>query len=296
VIRPIQYLRGVAAMMVVWHHSLIQVEATKTFIRVPEFGPYGVDLFFMISGFIMLVTTWGKPITPIEFMRHRIKRVVPLYWTATLLMVGCAIVTPSLFKTFKFDAASIMKSLFFIPYYSLSSPGDIFPLLIPGWTLNYEMFFYALFAAALLVARSWMIPLMIATLSTLVIAGYALHPIHAPAQVYTNPRLLEFGAGMIFGRLWMMKKHAESQGGHPLLMAVGNASYSIYLTHIFTLGVLRIVWVRLVPTATMTSSIALVAVSLVSSASVGWLCYRLVERPLTKLISSRRLEASPTSA
>jgi exopolysaccharide production protein ExoZ len=289
VIRPIQYLRGIAAMMVVWYHSVGQIEQTKQFISVYEFGRYGVDVFFAISGFIMLVTTWDKPITPMEFIGHRIRRVVPLYWTATLVMVGAAIIAPHLFKTLQFDAVSLLKSLFFIPYNSLSFPGTIFPLLTPGWTLDYEMFFYALFAISLLVGRRLRLPLVIGALCLLVIGGYVLHPSNIPAQVYTSPRLLEFAAGMILGRLWVTKKHAPNKRNVPLLTTLGDSSYSIYLTHIFTLGALRIVWVRLVPAATMTSSIMLMAVSLAASATAGWLCYRLIERPLTKLISRRRL-------
>jgi exopolysaccharide production protein ExoZ len=151
------------------------------------------------------------------------------------------------------------------------------------------MFFYALFAATLLVGRNWRVPIMVGVLSALVIAGYVLHPSGAALQVYTNHMLLEFGAGMILGRLWVMRKHTRRDGGHAVLMALGDASYSIYLTHVFTLGALRVVWVRLVPDASMTSSVMLMAVSLTVSASVGWLCYRLIERPLTKWISRRRL-------
>jgi exopolysaccharide production protein ExoZ len=280
-IRPIQYLRGIAAMMVVWHHSLGQVDGTMNFIRLPPFGQYGVDLFFMISGFIMLVTTWDKPVTPLEFIGNRVRRIVPLYWLTTLLMLGVAIIAPGLFKTLKFDVASILKSLFFIPYDSLSFPGSIWPLLVPGWTLNYEMFFYALFAGTLLVERNWRVPIMVAVLSALVVAGYALHPSGAALQVYTNHMLLEFGAGMILGRIWVMRKHARRGGGHAVLMALGDASYSIYLTHIFTLGALRIIWVRVVPDASMASSIALMAVSLAVSALVGYGVFRWVEKPLT---------------
>jgi peptidoglycan/LPS O-acetylase OafA/YrhL len=71
-----------------------------------------------------------------------------------------------------------------------------------------------------------------------VIAGYALHPSGAALQVYTPHMLLEFGAGMILGRLWVMRKHARRDAGHAVLMALGDASYSIYLAHIFTLGAL----------------------------------------------------------
>lgn len=293
-IRPIQYLRGIAAMMVVWHHAVWQVEATWTFIRTPPWGAYGVDLFFAISGFIMLVTTWDKPITPMEFMRHRIQRIVPLYWTATLLMVAIAILAPALFKTLKFDAVSILKSLFFVPYESLAQPGKIYPLLVPGWTLNYEMFFYALFAATLFVERQGRLPAMLAVMAILVTIGIVAEPNLGIWQVYTSPRLLEFAAGMVLGRLWVMKKHPRKDGGIPLLLALGDASYSIYLTHIFTLGALRVVWVRLVPTATMASSIALMVVSLMVSAAAGWLCYKAVEKPLTEFIGRVRIGNSQT--
>jgi exopolysaccharide production protein ExoZ len=290
-IRPIQYLRGIAAMMVVWQHSVGQ-GATSAFIRVPEFGIYGVDLFFAISGFIMVVTTWDKPITPIEFIGHRIRRVVPLYWAATLLMVAIAMVAPALSNNLQFDAVSLLKSLFFIPYDSLSFPGTMFPLLTPGWTLDYEMFFYALFAASLFAKRNWRLPLLIATLATLVVSSYVLPLKSVPMQVYTSPRLLEFAAGMILGRLWVMKKRAPGNGGQPLLMALGDASYSIYLSHLFTLGALHAVWVRAVPVATMTSSIALMVVSLTTCAVAGWMCYWLVEKPLTmRLQGSVKREA-----
>src|SRR5229473_1548571 len=148
VIRPIQYLRAIAALMVVWHHSLIQVPGVAQFIALPEFGPSGVDIFFVISGFIMLVITAGKEVTPAEFIRQRVIRVVPLYWLTTLLMLGCAVVVPTAFKTLQFSPAAVAKSLLFVPYDSLSFPGHAWPVLVPGWTLNYEMFFYGLFAAS----------------------------------------------------------------------------------------------------------------------------------------------------
>jgi exopolysaccharide production protein ExoZ len=287
-ITVIQSLRGIAAMMVVWSHSLGQVSDTPRFIHLPEFGHYGVDLFFVISGFIMLVTTWDKPITPRQFIGHRIRRVVPLYWTATLVMVGIAMVAPSLFKTLQFDTTSLLKSLLFIPYHSLSFPGTMFPLLTPGWTLDYEMFFYALFAISLFLKQIDRLPVMLCTLICSVATGMVMQPQSVILQVYTSPRLLEFAAGMALGRVWLRHpmdltyRPPMLRALNPILHALGDASYSIYLTHIFTLGALRVVWVRLVPDASMTSSLILMAVSLVVSASVGWLCYRWVERPLTQ--------------
>lgn len=297
-INSVQYLRALAAMMVVWHHALGQVAGTFNFIHVPEFGPYGVDLFFMISGFIMLVTTWGKDMTPKEFMWHRLRRIVPLYWIVTLAMVVIAIIAPTLFKTLKWDVPSLLKSLSFIPYDSLAAPGRVAPLLVPGWTLNFEMFFYVLFAGSLIFLPQDGLKVVIFTLLALVLAGLIIHPTSAVWQVYTSARLLEFGAGMLVGRWYVShrwKRHdyvyrwKRRDTTHPILSALGDSSYSIYLTHIFTLGLLRVVWVSIVPTATMGSSIAFVSISLVLCALVGWFCFRLIESPLTRMLSGKRV-------
>ena len=76
-ILSIQYLRAIAALMVVWHHAAGQVSGMSA--QVPYmFGTSGVDLFFVISGFIMVVTTSGSSTRPVDFWRRRIVRVVPL--------------------------------------------------------------------------------------------------------------------------------------------------------------------------------------------------------------------------
>jgi exopolysaccharide production protein ExoZ len=69
-----------------------------------------------------------------------------------------------------------------------------------------------------------------------------------------------------------------------LLLALGDASYSIYLSHLFTLGVLRVAWVRVFAHATLVNSIAFMAVALIACASAGWLCYRFVESPMTRIL------------
>src|SRR5438309_11551486 len=84
VIRPIQYLRGFVAMMVVWHHSVELLGNGR------GFGASGVDLFFVISGFIMMVST-DRGVSPGTFLQNRIIRVVPLYWCATLLIVALSL-------------------------------------------------------------------------------------------------------------------------------------------------------------------------------------------------------------
>lgn len=288
-IRQIQYLRGIAAMMVVWHHATAQVAMAPVFGKIPTFGPLGVDLFFGISGFIMLVTTWDKPIGPAEFMAHRIKRIVPLYWLATLGLVFMTVLVPALLKSTKWDAGSLEKSLFFIPYYSVSFPDEIWPLLIPGWSLNYEMFFYVMFAAALLCKREHRLTVMVCSLTALVVAGWIFDPVSAVLRVYTSPRLLEFGAGMVLGRLWVRRKHARQDGGHAVLMGLGDASYSIYLSHVFTLALVRAIWNRLgIPVNVYTSSLWMLF-ALVACALAGWLLYLIVEKPTTRWMAKHRL-------
>lgn len=136
-------------MMVVWHHAAGQIPGMSA--RVPwVFGTSGVDLFFVISGFIVVVTTAGVDTKPFDFWRRRIVRVVPLYWLLTLLMVTVALIAPGLFKTLKVAPETVLQSLLFIPHFSQSFSGVVWPLLVPGWTLNFEMFFYALFGLALI--------------------------------------------------------------------------------------------------------------------------------------------------
>jgi exopolysaccharide production protein ExoZ len=320
-IRSIQYLRGIAALMVVWHHALSQITGTIIFIRLPEFGPSGVDIFFVISGFIMVVTTHARPITGRQFMGLRIVRVVPLYWLATLAMIAAAIATPAAFKSLRFDAISIVKSLLFIPYDSLAFPGNVWPVLIPGWTLNFEMFFYVIFALSLCLPK-WRLQAVMLVLCTLVMVGSVVSPRGPAAWVYTNPMLLEFGAGVVIAHEWLsgrlrrgpwvslammaigffllvLGSRLELLTGASLivmgalnpgigalenrpLLELGNASYSIYLTHLFTLGLLRVLWVWFVPRTSMASSIAFMTVAILGAAVAGWICFRLIERPMTR--------------
>jgi len=329
-IKPIQYLRGLAALLVVWAHALGQIPGNMALIRVPDFGLSGVDLFFVISGFIMFVTTVQRPLTPREFILLRIARVVPLYWLMTLLMIGCALLVPGAFRTLRLSLTAVLKSLFFVPYDSLSFPGQAWPVLVPGWTLNYEMFFYALFALALIIPLRWRLMSLVLTLVCLVITGRNIGASQSPiVWVYTNPLLLEFAAGAVIGYLWARESpriplvasavaigagscllvmrnepplmgYSQMLGAllvvagclHPaiamlrsrLLLALGNASYSIYLTHIFILGALRMVWMHLVPQASSASAVTFMIIALVACAAGGVAGHEWLEAPLTAMV------------
>jgi len=144
--------------------------------------------FFIISGFIMWSMT-DAATRPLSFLLNRLIRIVPLYWAATLLMGLHQHAAP----------LAIAKSLFFIPYFG--EDDQIWPVLAPGWTLNYEIFFYLIFSVVLLVPQRQRFVAALVTLSLLAVA----HPLVAPSDpiltTYTNPLMLEFVAGIVLAEL-----------------------------------------------------------------------------------------------
>ncbi|WP_158747049.1 acyltransferase [Acidisphaera sp. L21] len=168
--RNIQGLRALAAYGVVGHHvvdSLKNYIAVGRFTASPQIGATGVQIFFVISGFIMVMTTMRRPITPAAFLQHRIIRVVPTYWILTsvatvLLMAGLHILGQG-----GVAPVQLLKSLAFVPDFTAEASMRL-PVLFVGWTLNYEMMFYVLFALCLFVPvptqRLWAISVALLTL------------------------------------------------------------------------------------------------------------------------------------
>jgi exopolysaccharide production protein ExoZ len=193
-VRSIQYLRGLAAFGVLVFH------ATERGGAAFGTGAAGVDVFFVISGFIMWVVTCGRPISPARFLQRRIERIVPLYWGLTLAVAATAIAAPALFPAIRLGAGHVLKSLLFVPH--ADSTGLIAPLIVPGWTLNYEMFFYLLFAAALF-APLRLRPLLLSAVLAGLVAMRPLGDVGNPLwATYTNALLLEFAAGVWLGKAW----------------------------------------------------------------------------------------------
>jgi exopolysaccharide production protein ExoZ len=213
----IQYLRAVAAIAVLVFHAAQRAGT--------GFGPgaAGVDIFFVISGFIMWVISARRPPTPVVFLVRRAVRIVPLYWLVTLGVAATAIFVPSLFPHMKPTIGHIARSIFFIPH--ADPDGDIAPLIVPGWTLNYEIFFYLAFALSLTLAGKQRIRALTAMLGALVVAGLVLHPTTPVLSTYTDPLLLEFLAGVWLGKAWI-----DGLRLHPAFgiaaMALGLAIYA----------------------------------------------------------------------
>ena len=191
----IQNLRALAAYAVVAYHCLIRFlhpadPLGRSYLDLPSGG---VDLFFVISGFVMVHTTRDDE-TPAWFATKRIARIVPLYWLATFVVIALVVVRPWTFSGALLTPDSILASLFFVPH--VDANGQAYPILGVGWTLNYEMMFYALFAMSLLLPRTYRLPGVIALISlvwlTANLSGDSLI-----AHVYANPILFEFAAGCV---------------------------------------------------------------------------------------------------
>lgn len=150
----VQILRFVAAMLVVVMHTTHAISVYQTGRGYWEAGGSGVDIFFVISGFVMAITTQRLPDRgPARlaaagiFFRRRILRIVPLYWFYTLLKAVLLLAVPTLATKSTFDTGLLAASLFFIP--AMSPLGVVQPTLQAGWTLNFEMLFYLVFAIAI---------------------------------------------------------------------------------------------------------------------------------------------------
>ncbi|EPE97347.1 acyltransferase family protein [Rhizobium grahamii] len=218
----IQYLRAFAALAVVVFHA---AERTGEHFAI---GAAGVDVFFVISGFIMWVISDRRPMTPQGFLLDRIRRIAPSYWLVTGVMIAGAVV--GLFPNLKLTGAHILASLLFIPAPSPST-GDIWPVLVQGWTLNFEMFFYVLFAGALFLPRRWRLLYLTAIFGGFFLIGLLFEPASPVLKTFTRPIILEFLGGVFIAELWIKRWIA----GTSLGLACVGASLSGFAT-IFLIG------------------------------------------------------------
>lgn len=310
----IQQLRAVAALMVVYFHLCAEFPGYATYLTVHRrlFDTNnlanGVPVFFVISGFVMYLS--GIDSTPRQFIKRRLVRIVPLYWILTIAVAMLAVAKPHLLRDTVYSTGALLKSLLFIPYRS-GPIMDYLPLLAPGWSLNYEMAFYALFAAALMLPKQWRI---VSLCGALVALG-----LMAP---YSSLMLLLFAAGLVLG--WAhsegaLRMHAWrpvalmvagfaallTLGGvwpwtllpasvaivlgalsvdlrSAALLSLGDASYSLYLTHPFTLTAMRMIWPHR-HSAFWAVSFAIAGVGV--SCIVAVASYRMIEKPSLALLS-----------
>jgi peptidoglycan/LPS O-acetylase OafA/YrhL len=341
-IQGIQVLRAAAACSVVFVHAVGRThigwpESAATYpVEFARVGHAGVDLFFVISGFLMAYLHrehFGVEGTPRKFIVRRLARILPIYWLLAGLALAIAVVAPQLMSNGRsLDWAWVLGNFLFVPW--PDQAGNVDRLLIVGWTLDYEMLFYMLFTLALFFRRG--LALLIAMMITLFITGWVTQPGHPVLTWITNRLLLEFLAGVavawvvyrfprcpkpaamavivlgiaglllpalfvetnlvwmrglsctliVLGTVWLQ---AECSGvvGRWLVVA-GDASYSIYLTQVFSLPALVVLWklTRTTPPAPLA-----MVILLVGATAAGVLFWRVIERPMTEALK-RRIDAN----
>lgn len=194
-----------AAWLVVYHHC-VQVfyglNVDDLFLSaLARYGSIGVDLFFVISGFVIYHSVNGKEISPLKFAINRVVRILPVYWFFTLVTAVCIIFLPGTIPLTAYDSIFLLKSLIFIPEQNPSGIG-YFPILTVGWTLNYEMAFYAIFSIALLFKRKYLA-------CTLVLGVVALksllYKLGGDFIFYKNAMVYEFLLGVLAAILFQKK-------------------------------------------------------------------------------------------
>lgn len=225
----LQVLRFIAAFMVVLFHVGVGIaEEFQLPGNVFGVGASGVDIFFVLSGFVIAYTT-DTDRGAGYFAIRRIARIVPLYWFLTTAIIAIALVLPQLLNSTTVTPEAVIKSYLFIPYDKAS--GAMQPILFLGWTLCYEMFFYGIFTLAILGTGRYA-PLSASIAIGLIVLAGVLFP-GGPRlwQFYSNPVMLEFMLGV---GLWLAFSRAPRllEGSLPLavaLVAAGIFSYAVDL-------------------------------------------------------------------
>jgi exopolysaccharide production protein ExoZ len=222
----VQYLRGIAALAVVVDHASGTAAFSKYFGASPAWaftgnGARGVDLFFLISGFIItIVALQGAELAPAmklrDFFARRFARIVPLMWLAVIsyLLLQLA------FRHGVPPLGSYVHAMLLLP-------GNILPPHI--WTLRQELVFYLVFALAMLTVRLGRILMLLWLALPLVLIALGMLPhdrgmVQGGVLMIASPANIEFGAGMLIGIVWL-KRWTHRDFAAPieplLLLAIG---------------------------------------------------------------------------
>lgn len=303
------------------------------------YGMAGVDLYFVLSGFIITTMCLGRFRRHGEagrFLKRRFLRIYPAYWVWCAAVLAVFIVHPGMVNS-SHGRPDVLRSVLLLPQQNL-------PLLLVSWTLVYEVFFYLVFAAALRWLSEADLPLALFTWAAVVIAGQSiLTPSQAEPWLHliVSPLLLEFimgcgvalyvdrcnkavglvslalgvggfvvgtialltlggpfplgwGRVLIYGTAsaslvaGIVALERQDTRWVPLALAgLGDASYSLYLSHVPVIALAGLVWRRLLPSPPPTMHVAALAGTFAVALAGGVLSFRLIEAPLLRLLRDR---------
>ncbi len=222
-------------MLVVYRHSIdmqlrFGVSAQQHFFYLRHIGSVGVDIFFVISGFIIcFVANEAAGFTQgVDFLAKRFLRINPIYYLATLLyLLPLALYLWKNGKLQTILSASLLKNFLILPFTDKSDL--IYPILTVGWTLGFEWYFYLLFFILILVkVRNKFLTLFL-LLSFLVLAGRWLPPLADHRLVFmTNPLLLEFLCGGLICWCYLHLRIGKRFALFMVCAAIGAWVYEIF--------------------------------------------------------------------
>jgi exopolysaccharide production protein ExoZ len=236
----IQFLRAVAATLVVYAHSIDLSQqygksAQEGFHFLSDVGCIGVDLFFVISGFIITYVA-GKYTgvgEGVKFLQKRFYRINPIYYIATAvfiftIMIRFWIVGRSYDLSSDQFIDSAIDTFLILPL----SPISFAPLLMIGWTLTFEWLFYIMFFASILSRVKRKILLLSGMIATLIILGYIFKSGDVRFTILTNAIMLEFLLGVIICQLYrQVKKVPVYLSAVLLLTGIGWYVYLVFDTN-----------------------------------------------------------------
>ena len=328
----LQFLRGFAALMVVLIHSaaVVRDQAGYAFSST-VIGASAADIFFVISGFIMVFITYTRPASPLNFLARRLIRIAPLYWFYTTVSIALLLIVPNWFRHLRFDLSHTIYSYLFL--LSPNNTGTLGTVLGVGWTVAYEAYFYLLFGLCLFLPKN--LPL-VALSSVIILGAFLEHYVTVPAfaLVAFNAVPLEFLAGCLLAVLylrgqylsgplslaaialgivwivWFGTANAVTSFWQPsrvfyfgipatlivasavalearglvrfpqLVILIGDASYSLYLSHAFVLIAIGLGW-RVLGLRDVFPAEVLYFGATAVAVSIGIFLYRFSEKPLT---------------
>lgn len=236
----VQLARCFAALLVVADHSLLDYNGVYlnsgigTQDTAWRLGSFGVYIFFIISGFVITfgnLNNFGKGKTG-DFILKSFIRIAPIYWIVSLAYIfklsskGVVVAWPN-----------ILTSMLFIPYGCFHATCGR-PVLELGWTLQFEVFFYLLFAIALLFSRRLALSLLIPGLAAIALIGWAIDDIALPFGYYFSPILIYFLSGLLLG---IFVNSSIYSNFNVLLSRIGIGSYTLLLATVLILSIYIIV-------------------------------------------------------
>ena len=193
----INMLRTLACVAIAIFHMTEFVNANSETVRLSfDIAGPGFHLFLQISGVILILVTRPDD-TPQAFFTKRAVRIIPIYWLMTLVAIAVVLYRPWLLHDAVLSTESILSSFLFLPH--VDAGGSLHPILYVGWTLNYMMLFYALFALSLFLPEKYQRNATVGGL-LLIMFGAQFLPGGAFCAFYSDPILLEFAAGCLLGQ------------------------------------------------------------------------------------------------